>query len=39
MLIALNKERQRVSATSAERALQYFCPACGNPVILKGDIK
>ncbi|ATY56591.1 TPA: competence protein CoiA family protein [Staphylococcus argenteus] len=35
MLIALNKERQRVSATSAERALQYFCPACGNPVILK----
>lgn len=35
MLVALNKRRQRVLATFAIKEFQYFCPACGCPVILK----
>lgn len=35
MLVALNKRRQRVLATFATKEFQYFCPACGCPVVLK----
>ena len=35
MLYALNRAGFRIDACEADRDNQYFCPICGNHVILK----
>lgn len=35
MLVAKTETNDRVVATEAQKGAQFFCPYCGNPVILK----
>jgi competence CoiA-like predicted nuclease len=38
--VALDNNRSLIKPESAEKGNNYFCPACGEPVILKkGDVR
>jgi hypothetical protein len=39
MFIAVDKNGKCIEASEARRELQYYCPSCGNPVILKSGIQ
>ena len=35
MFIALDSNKNRVSIENAEKGVQYFCPICGEPLIIR----
>lgn len=39
MFIAVDTYGKRIDASEARREIQYYCPACGKPVILKSGIQ
>lgn len=39
MFIAIDEKGNRVEAAVANRDLQYYCPVCGNPVILRSGLQ
>lgn len=39
MVIALDTNGKRIHASEARREMQYYCPVCGKPVILKSGMR